>query len=826
MSKTEKSSGFQVALSGSNFDYKGPEMSYSIEKNKPKRTEKRKICFQLLDINKVEIEPNFILPSEAIYLLKQYNAHFSQTSNFYQVTFKDYHKVLNDLEKLCKNEAIKKKLEVKRIHFESIPNLPLEVVNKTKELTEIQFKTLLNTGKKIKSVTIDINYTKDPKKTFDLLPTTFSQVLYQFQKEGIIFGMERKGRMLLADEMGVGKTIQAIGIALLFQEDWPILIICPSSLKLVWRDEILKWIPQLVSKEQIQIISKGNDTFESDKKFYLISYELTIKYEVRITEMNFNFIIADEAHYLKSPEAKRTKCLLPIIQKSKRILLLTGTPILSRPVELFSLLSMLRPDLFNNFYVFGNRYCDPKKTNFGTDWTGSSYPKELHYILKNLMIRRLKKDVMSQLPPKKRQKIEIPTDQKIVKQIMKININTEDLFAPCFADSNYDPVNKKGDDDYYGDHADNEEDEDNPLHLFNRVYRLSAEAKCQGVRDYIHYLIENKCKFLIFAHHQIMLDAIETEVRKSKVHFIRIDGRVKLERRQEYVNKFQTDEQCLVAILSLTACYKGITLTAASTVVFSELHMTPAIMIQAEDRAHRIGQEHNCVNIHYLYGPNTLDEALFKMLNQKQNIFTNTLDKKAKNMEVKGTLDKIGEFQREGEEEYMEEKQEEEKEEEKKEGKEKVEKMEVEKEEKKKTEKEKKKKNKSRSVSRSRSRSRSRSYSSSRSSSSYSSSSSSSNSSSKSKKKKKNKKKKEKKEKNEKKQKKGKKEKKDKKERKSESPEPRGKKGDDMWTYVKRAEKMWDNEYKFSERNRDNEDENSQNSNTEDNTGNNVNKME
>ena len=130
------------------------------------------------------------------------------------------------------------------------------------------------------------------------------------------------------------------------------------------------------------------------------------------------------------------------------------------------------------------------------------------------------------------------------------------------------------------------------------------------------------------------------------IDYIRIDGKVKLEKRQEFVNKFQTDETCLVAILSITACYTGITLTTASTVIFSELHMTPAVMIQAEDRAHRIGQEHECVNIHYLYGPDTLDEILFKMLNQKQNIFSNTLDNKSQNMEVKYTFKKVGDFEK------------------------------------------------------------------------------------------------------------------------------------------------------------------------------------
>ena len=130
---------------------------------------------------------------------------------------------------------------------------------------------------------------------------------------------------------------------------------------------------------------------------------------------------------MKSPDAKRTKCLMPIIKKSKRVILITGTPILAKPVELFPLLNMLRPDLFHNFSVFGNRYCDPKRNYFGMDWTGSSHPKELNFILKHIMIRRLKKDVMNQLPPKKRQKIEIQTDPKIIKQITAIHLNSEKI---------------------------------------------------------------------------------------------------------------------------------------------------------------------------------------------------------------------------------------------------------------------------------------------------------------------------------------------------------------------------------------------------------------
>ena len=618
--------------------------SYSMPKDKLSE-KNRKISFQLIDQDKVELNATFFMPPQIINILKQFNISYNPQAKAYQLPFNIYPKLYKELDKLLQDSEYKELPEFKTIDLSPIPLLPLEVASKAKELTTIKYReTIIKSPNKKSTKDITLDFSKDIIKSIDSLPPKFLQCLYEFQKEGIKFGLQRKGRILLADEMGVGKTVQAIGIALLYKEEWPVLIICPSSLKFVWRDEILKWIPDINDdKINIQIFKTSKDIFKCGVKIYIMSYDLTVKLEEKIVNKNFKFIIADEAHYLKSPDAKRTKCLMPIIKKSKRVILITGTPILAKPVELYPLLSILRPDLFHNFKIFGNRYCDPKRNFFGMDWTGSSHPKELNFILKNIMIRRLKKDVMSQLPPKKRQKVEIQTDPKVIKQIMAINLSSEKIIEK-FNELNNSSVNPNLVN--FVNSEDPGDENDNLLNLFNKVYKLSAEAKASGVKEYIHYLIENKCKFLIFAHHISMLDAIEEEVKKLKVDYIRIDGKVKLEKRQEYVHKYQNDETCLVAILSITACYTGITLTAASTVIFSELHMTPAVMIQAEDRAHRIGQEHECVNIHYLYGPDTIDEVLFKMLNQKQNIFSNTLDNLEKNMEVKNTFKKVGDFQK------------------------------------------------------------------------------------------------------------------------------------------------------------------------------------
>ena len=601
-----------------------------------------KISFQLIDKDKVEINATFFMPPQIISILKKHKINYNTQTKTYQFPFKIYPLLYKELDKLLHDSEYKELPEFKVIDLSPIPMLPLEVSTKAEEINYIKYRETITKSNKKSTKEIKLDFTKDPQKSIDSLSGKFLQALYDFQKDGIKFGIERKGRILLADEMGVGKTVQAIGIALMYKEEWPVLIICPSSLKFVWRDEILKWIPDINDdKINIQIFKSSKDYFKCGVKIYIMSYDLTVKLEDKITEKNFKFIIADEAHYMKSPDAKRTKCLMPIIKRSKRVILITGTPILAKPVELYPLLTMLRPDLFHNFKEFGNRYCDPKRNFFGMDWTGSSNPKELNYILRHIMIRRLKKEVMNQLPPKKRQKVEIQTDPKVIKQIQAINLSSEKIIEKINelnnSQINPNPAN-------YVNPEKPENDNENLLNLFNKVYNLSAEAKISGVKEYIHYLIDNKCKFLIFAHHMKMLDGIEEEVKKLKVDYIRIDGKVKLEKRQEYVYKYQHDETCLVAILSITACYTGITLTAASTVVFSELHMTPAVMIQAEDRAHRIGQEHECVNIHYLYGPDTIDEVLFRMLNQKQNIFSNTLDNMVKNMEVKNTYKKVGDF--------------------------------------------------------------------------------------------------------------------------------------------------------------------------------------
>ncbi|KAL4429726.1 hypothetical protein ABPG74_001412 [Tetrahymena malaccensis] len=466
------------------------------------------------------------------------------------------------------------------------------------------------------------------KKIENELPQKTVANLYNFQKQGVQFGLKNSCRILIGDEMGVGKTIQAICLASCYKSAWPLLIICPSSLKYNWKEEIVKWAYPPLKEMQVQILSKQSEEIYIMTRVLIVSYDLAPKIEDKIKRFKTNIVIADEAHYLKNAQAKRTTSLLPILQKIKHVILLTGTPAFARPKEMFTLLSIIRPDIFKTFKSFGDRYCDPKPARFGggIDYTGSSNEKELFYILKKtIMIRRLKQDVLSQLPSKRRKKVHVNVDPKILSEIQAILNQTnksslEQLFEQ--AQKQNEP---------------NNEDQNSSSSIFSALslcYQLSGQAKLNELKNYIKDLLENDIKIIVFAHHQEMLNSLESFVCNDlQLKFIRIDGKVAPKERHERVHQFQTDPEVKVAILSLQAASTGLTLTASSNIVFAEMNWTPAIMQQAEDRAHRIGQE-NSVLCHYILGEKTLDDLLYKKIEQKIAIVSNILDGESKNLKI------------------------------------------------------------------------------------------------------------------------------------------------------------------------------------------------
>ncbi|KAB7505671.1 SWI/SNF-related matrix-associated actin-dependent regulator of chromatin subfamily A-like protein 1, partial [Armadillidium nasatum] len=267
--------------------------------------------------------------------------------------------------------------------------------------------------------------------SIDLMPLDPSllEAFMPFQREGVGFGVSRDGRVLIADDMGLGKTIQALGIASYYRNEWPMLIVTPSSVRYSWAEAVDRWI-ESVDAYEVVVINTCKDSLEGT--VIIISYDLLSKRAQEIKEMNFSVVVMDESHMLKNFKSIRYKSAAPIMKSCRRLILLSGTPALSRPSELYTQISSVDPKFISNFQDYGIRYCAGKQQQWGWDFSGSSNMEELQILLEStIMIRRLKSDVITQLPPKQRMTIILdPSSIKLNSKSMKeaaINFKKESL---------------------------------------------------------------------------------------------------------------------------------------------------------------------------------------------------------------------------------------------------------------------------------------------------------------------------------------------------------------------------------------------------------------
>ncbi|KRY80078.1 SWI/SNF-related matrix-associated actin-dependent regulator of chromatin subfamily A-like protein 1 [Trichinella pseudospiralis] len=389
--------------------------------------------------------------------------------------------------------------------------------------------------------------------------------LFPFQLEAVKFAISRKGRLLIADEMGLGKTVEALAVASYYRNEWPLLVVCPSSMKYTWVEEIENRLP-FVNSNQIVVLNTGRDSLpnSSDCSVLITSYDFMVNQSEALIGRKFSIVILDESHNIKNFRTQRYKVATKLLKAAKRVILLSGTPALSKPSELFTQIDCIAPRMFKNFLEFGQRYCNPKMIKLGSktvyDYSGASNLEELQLILKEtIMLRRTKDQVLSQLPSKIR--------KVVVLNKQLINLGLESL-----------QLAKEKMDQSFGKHE-----------FLLSYFAETAQAKIQATIEYISELIESNQKFIIFAHHMIMLDAI-SEFLSSKV-----------------------------CKLSITAASTGLTLTSARLVVFAELFWNPGILVQAEDRAHRVGQI-NSVLIIYLVAKGTADDNIWTMIKKKLEI--------------------------------------------------------------------------------------------------------------------------------------------------------------------------------------------------------------
>jgi SWI/SNF-related matrix-associated actin-dependent regulator 1 of chromatin subfamily A len=426
-----------------------------------------------------------------------------------------------------------------------------------------------------------------------------------YQRAGIAYALAHPG-CLIADEMGLGKTIQAIGLVNASPDVRSVLVVCPASLKLNWRNEFQAWSTRFLSIA----------VFPAKADITIVNYDILKKLPA---DASWDLLILDEAHYAKNPKAQRTKLAQAISRRCKRTLALTGTPILNKPIEMWPILQMVAPAHFDppgnvkgksvgagegaGFFRFAKRYCNAHQervSNSKTVWVfdGASNLSELQEKLRSTcMVRRLKADVLRDLPAKRRQVIAIGN-----------GCNDEEDYGDIGDD--YETAHKRVQKIAFED--------------FSRVRHEQALRKIPAAIEHIRDAVDSSGKVVVFAHHHDVIDALMAGL--GDLGAVKLDGTMTdATARQASVERFQTDPSCHVFVGSLKAAGVGHTLTASAHVVFVELDWTPAILKQAEDRCHRIGQTES-VLVQHLVLEGSIDAKMAKLITEKQNISDMALD--------------------------------------------------------------------------------------------------------------------------------------------------------------------------------------------------------
>lgn len=451
-------------------------------------------------------------------------------------------------------------------------------------------------------------------------PSPIDCTYLPYQRAGIQYvdrALQRYPGALIADEPGLGKTIQAIGLLNQRPEWSKVLVVCPTTPKINWAREWEKWA---VHRWNVEIIfaDKGAAPFSQradaqDRKVKVINYDLLEKHLDYLKNYAFDLIIFDEAHYLKNPEAKRTKAALAI-PAAKR-LFLTGTPILNRPAELWTIANACAPNIFPEWWDFARLYCAARKRRVGRrdvwDFSGASNLDQLQYVLRsNLMIRRRKADVLADLPPKRRQVITLEAPAAVEREAR--------AWAANVASLGYEEAVKRL------------RSAPAALEDMAQIRADLARAKVKPAVAHIEGVLEAEEKTVVFAHHRVTLNKLHRHLSKHGV--VEINGDVPSSRRAALVDSFQTDSNIRIFLGQIQAAGEAITLTAAQHVVFIEQDWTPGRNEQAEDRAHRIGQA-GSVLIQYLVFDGSLDAHLAQACLRKDGVINRAVNSQKEEIE-------------------------------------------------------------------------------------------------------------------------------------------------------------------------------------------------
>jgi SWI/SNF-related matrix-associated actin-dependent regulator 1 of chromatin subfamily A len=420
--------------------------------------------------------------------------------------------------------------------------------------------------------------------------------LFPHQIEGVAFLLGRR-RAILADDMGLGKTRQAIVSLRHLTPGGPRLVVCPASVKRNWAREIA-----VVAADASVLVIEGSEPASLAAEWIVINYDILGRHIDSLLRVPWAALVFDEAHYLKNHTSARSKLArqLTIAAAAQRpalaVQLLTGTPLTSRPRDLFVLLQLAAHPLGRSFLAFAKRYCAAEKGEYGWKTGGASNIEELTVQLHGVMLRRSKDDVLS-LPPKLRTWLPVEvapgTGSRAIKKVFELLAGKDSRPAQ----SRDVELRRRG----------------KLLAFLVEARQALASAKVTSTLDFVRGALDQGEKVIVFSCFD---DPIRKLTKDLGSKAVVVTGKTPAAARQSLVDRFQNDVDVRVFIANIIAGGTGLNLTAATQVVFNDLDWLPTNHWQAEDRAYRIGQTRT-VNVTYFVARDTIDDFVQAVLETK-----------------------------------------------------------------------------------------------------------------------------------------------------------------------------------------------------------------
>lgn len=460
---------------------------------------------------------------------------------------------------------------------------PIIIAEQVQEFTEEEWEDPIQKQKKLIEET-----PIDPERL--MIPG-----LRPYQVDFVKYMIARKGRVFLGDSMGCGKTISALAW-LVYSDAYPALIVVNAPTKLQWYQQYRDWLKKTPGADYRCQILSGQKPYKLDPNVScIINWDILHHWKDALAQFGFKYLVGDEVQAIGNPESKRAIAFRMLSKVIPECVCMSGTPARSKPAQFWTVLNIMMPAEFPNYYKYLYRYCEPKSTPWGMQFNGASHVQELHYKMSQCLLRRTKEEVMKWLPPKTMEVVPLEIDKTLENEY-------RDQEAEIY---------KEGTSDLHQRVAD----------LMRTAYALKEKSLLRWVEDFL----DSGNKLLLFAWHRDVVDLLVDSLKKY--HPVKIYGGISVAAREAAKTAFIQDESCRVMVANIQAGGVGIDglQKVCNHVAFAEFSHTPLDHRQAEDRLHRGGQDLP-VTSYYLIAPGTVDDDSVEVLDDRAQMLDNALD--------------------------------------------------------------------------------------------------------------------------------------------------------------------------------------------------------